>query len=59
LGAFVNSASFNPRAGGTASEKIILDIIPEFLLTIALLAAGLAARNIKDERRVAPQYNGP
>lgn len=58
LGAFVNSTPFNPRTGGSATEKIIFDIIPEFFLTIALLAAGIASRNITDERRAPPQYNG-
>ncbi|KAI9738042.1 MAG: hypothetical protein M1818_005470 [Claussenomyces sp. TS43310] len=52
LGAFINTASFNPRTGGTTAEKVFLDVLPEFILTFALLAAGVASRNLKYERGV-------
>jgi hypothetical protein len=52
LGAFISSASFNPRTGGTTAEKIFLDILPEFILTIALVTVGVASRNLRRERQV-------
>lgn len=51
LGAFINSASFNPRTGGTTAEKVVLDILPEFIFTLALLGSGVASRNLAYERQ--------
>lgn len=53
LGGFINSASFNPRTGGTIAEKIVLDILPEFILTMALLGSGVASRNLAYERQAS------
>ncbi|KFY76387.1 hypothetical protein V499_03963 [Pseudogymnoascus sp. VKM F-103] len=50
LGAFINATSFNLRTGGTIAEKVVLDLLPEFIFTFALLAAGIASRNLKYER---------
>lgn len=58
LGAFITSASFNPRTGGTTAEKILLDILPEFILTVALVTAGIASRNLRYERE-SPERQGP
>lgn len=49
--AFINSASFNPKTGGTTAEKIFLDVLPEIILTIILLIAGVASRNLRYERQ--------
>jgi hypothetical protein len=51
LGAFINSASFNPRTGGTTAEKAVLDILPEFIFTLALLGSSVASRNLAYERQ--------
>jgi hypothetical protein len=51
LGAFINSASFNPRTGGTTAEKVVLDILPEFIFTLALLGSSVASRNLAYERQ--------
>ena len=51
LGSLINSASFNPKTGGTVAEKIVLDVLPEIVLVFALIAAGIASRNLKYERR--------
>ncbi|KFZ25178.1 hypothetical protein V502_00347 [Pseudogymnoascus sp. VKM F-4520 (FW-2644)] len=50
--AFINTASFNLRTGGTITEKVVLDVLPEFIFTFALLAAGIASRNLKYEREM-------
>jgi hypothetical protein len=50
LGAFINATSFNLRTGGTIAEKVVLDLLPEFIFTFALLAAGIASLNLKYER---------
>ena len=52
LGAFIKTASFNLRTGGTIAEKVVLDLLPEFIFTFALLAAGIASRNLKYEREM-------
>ena len=31
--------------------KVIIDVLPEFLLTLVLLVAGIASRNLKHEVR--------
>ncbi|KIM98602.1 hypothetical protein OIDMADRAFT_31384 [Oidiodendron maius Zn] len=51
LGSLINSTSFNPKTGGTVAEKIVLDVLPEIVLVFALIAAGIASRNLKYERR--------
>ena len=33
------------------AEKIVLDVLPEIVLVFALIAAGIASRNLKYERR--------
>ncbi|OBT40906.1 hypothetical protein VE00_08783 [Pseudogymnoascus sp. WSF 3629] len=52
LSAFINTASFNLRTGGTITEKVVLDLLPEFIFTCALLAAGIASRNLNYEREM-------
>jgi hypothetical protein len=49
LGAFVNSTSYNPW-GATLPIRIVLDVLPEFLLTAALLVAGMATIGLNKER---------
>ena len=53
LASFINTASFNLVTGGTVAEKVVLDVIPEFILVLVLLAAGLTSRNIRYERENA------
>lgn len=53
LSAFINTLSFNVRTGGTVAEHVVLDVLPEFILVIVLLAAGLASRNLKYEAEAA------
>ena len=53
--AFLNTGSFNVRTGGTVTEKAVLDVLPEFILVLALLAVGFASRNLKHERQAAEQ----
>ncbi len=50
LAALINSASYNPRTGGTTAAKIVLNVIPEFLLTLVLLVVGILSRNLANER---------
>lgn len=35
------------------AEKVVLDVLPEFILVSALLAAGIASRNLKYESATA------
>lgn len=49
---FINTVSFNLRTDGTITEKVVLDVLPEFIFTFALVAAGIASRNLKYEREV-------
>ena len=51
--AFINTGSFNVRTGGTTVEKVVLDVLPEFILVFVLLAVGLSSRNLKHEREAA------
>ncbi|KAG0646344.1 hypothetical protein D0Z07_8251 [Hyphodiscus hymeniophilus] len=53
LSAFINTASFNFRTGGTLAEHIVLDVLPEFILVLALLTAGIMSRNLKYEAEAA------
>jgi hypothetical protein len=52
LSAFINTVSFNLRTGGTITEKVVLDVLPEFIFTFVLLAAGIASRNLRYEREL-------
>jgi hypothetical protein len=53
LEAFINTGTFRVQVGGTVVEKVILDVLPEFILVLTLLAVGIAARNLKHERDAA------
>jgi hypothetical protein len=53
LSAFINTQSFNVITGGTVAEHVVLDVLPEFIMVIALLAAGIASRNLKYEAEAA------
>jgi len=58
LSSFINTPSFNPRTGGTTAEKVVLDVLPEFILVLALLSTGFASRNLAYEREAAEQQKG-
>lgn len=47
---FINTAAFNLRTGGTTAEKTVLNVLPEFILTMTLLAAGIISRNLQREK---------
>jgi hypothetical protein len=49
LGAFINSFTYNAW-GATLPLRIVIDILPEFLSTIALLVAGVGTTGLRKER---------
>jgi len=53
LASFINSSSFNLRTGGSLAERIFLNVLPEFILVLALLVTGFASRNINFEKEIA------
>jgi hypothetical protein len=49
LGAFVNSSSYSPW-GATLPIRIVLEVLPECLLTASLLVAGMATIGLNHEK---------
>jgi len=56
LSALIDSESYNPISGAPTAVKVILDVLPEFFLTLVLLAAGIASRNLRCETKGTSCY---
>lgn len=55
IGALVNSDSWNPRNGGSLPAKLVLSVIPEFLIVLVLAMTGVYTRGISDEQSSGQQ----
>jgi len=50
IGAILNSATWGPLTGGTLVEQLVLEVVPECLITIVLVVGGTRTRNLAIER---------
>lgn len=50
LGAVIDKPSWSALRGGTLAEQIVLEVLPEFVLTLVLIAGGIVTRNLPRER---------